>query len=88
METRKTHFEQIPVATVKKIAHEFLVSEMGNRVPDAEVSPAEGWREVAQRVQGEPDSGKILGLVQELIKKYDEEKTQKCRSSLPTNRVS
>jgi hypothetical protein len=77
METRKTHFEQIPVATVKKIAYEFPVSEIADHTPDVDVSNAERWREVALRVQGETDSEKLLELVQELIEKYDEEKTKK-----------
>ena len=91
METRKTHFEQIPVATVKKIAHEFPVSEIADRMPDVDVSTFEDWREVALRIQGETDSEKVLELAQELIEKYDEEKTQRCRSvrnaglSPPTN---
>jgi len=80
METRETHFEQIPVATVKKIAAEFSESEIGDRMPDGDVSTPEDWREVARRVQGEPDSGKMIELVQELIEKYDDEKTQRCRS--------
>jgi len=80
METRKTYFEQIPVATVKKIASEFSVSGIGDRMPDADVTTPEDWREVAQRVQGEADSGKMLELVEELIEKYDEEKTQRCHS--------
>ena len=80
MKTEKTHFEQIPVATVKKIAHEFPVSEIADRMPDVDVSTSENWREVALRIQGETDSEKVLDLAQELIEKYDEGKTQKCRS--------
>jgi hypothetical protein len=80
METRKTHFEQILVATVKKMAYEFPVSEIGDRMPDVNVSTSGDWHEVAQRVRGETDSEKVLELVQELIEKYDEEKTRKCRS--------
>ena len=80
MKTRKTHFEQIPVATVKNIAHEFPVSEIADRMPDVDVSTFEDWREVALRLQGETDSEKVVELAQELIEKYDEGKTQKCRS--------
>jgi hypothetical protein len=80
METRKAHFEQIPVATVKKIAYEFHGREIGDRMSNVDVSSAGDWREVAQRVGGETDSEKVLELVQELIEKYDEEKTRKCRS--------
>src|SRR6266853_565234 len=62
MKTEKTHFEQIPVATVKKIAHEFPVSEIADRMPDVDVSTSENWREVALRIQGETDSEKVLNL--------------------------
>ncbi len=93
METRKIHFEQILVATVKKMAYEFPVSEIGDRMPDVDVSTPRDWREVAERVQGETDSEKVMELVQELIEKCDEEKTRKCRSGRnaglsPTSRVS
>ena len=79
METPKTHFEQIPVATVKKIADEFSAGEIGDNVPEVDVSTPKDWREVAQKVQGETDSNKMLELIQELIEKYDEEKNQKSR---------
>jgi hypothetical protein len=80
METRKTHFDQVPVAMVKKIAHEFSASEIGDRISEVDVSTPGDWREVAQRVQGETDSDKMLKLIHELIEKYDEGKTQKSRS--------
>ena len=80
METRKTYFEQVPVATVRKIAYEFPASEIGDDMPDVDVSTPGDWREVAKKVAGEPDSGKMLDLVQELIEKYDEAKTEKSRS--------
>jgi hypothetical protein len=38
------------------------------------------WREIAQRIEKEDDSGKMIELVQQLIDKLDEEKLQK---SLP-----
>jgi len=60
METRKTHFEQIPVATVKKIAYEFPVSEIADRMPDVDVSTSEDWREVALRVKEKPTQKKCL----------------------------
>ncbi len=77
METRKTHFEQIPVSTAKKIAEEFSGNKTADRAPEAGVSPSEDWREIAKRVQAETDSGKMIELVQKLIEKYDETTTQK-----------
>jgi hypothetical protein len=72
METPITHFEQIPVATVKKIAHEFSAnSETGDPRRDGDISTPEDWRKVAQQVQAETDSNKLIDLVQELIEKLD-----------------
>jgi uncharacterized protein YaaR (DUF327 family) len=72
MQTQRTHFEKIPVATVKKIAHEFSAnSEREDYRHDSEPSACEDWRQVALRIQTETDSGKLIELVQELIEKYD-----------------
>jgi hypothetical protein len=80
METRRTHFEQIPVATVKKIAHEFSANrDREDHRHDSDTSSHEDWREVAQRVQAETDSKKLHELVQELIQKYDKETPPKER---------
>ena len=76
METRKTHFEQIPITTVKKIADEFSANKIGHHAPEAVSSHPESWREVAKRVQKETDSGKMIELVRKLITTYDEETTQ------------
>jgi hypothetical protein len=35
------------------------------------------WRELAQRIEKEDDSGKMMELVQQLIDKLDEEKLRK-----------
>jgi len=75
MERPITNFEQIPVATVKKIAHEFSAnSETGEHRRDGDLSTDEDWRRVAQRVQAETDSNKLIELVQELIEKIDQGK--------------
>jgi hypothetical protein len=73
----KTHFEQIPVETVRKIATEFpQANAVENDSPGAqtpEVTPDGGdWRELAQKVQEETDSTKMMGMVEELIAKLDE----------------
>ena len=87
METPKTHFEQISVETVKKIATEFPENNtVGNdsesiKAPSKITSPQEGWREVAQKVQIEQDPQKMLGLIQQLIATFDEEQVSK---RLPT----
>lgn len=41
------------------------------------LSTHEGWRDIAQRVQVETDSQKMVQLVQQLIEKLEEEKTAK-----------
>jgi hypothetical protein len=43
------------------------------------------WRELAQRIEKEDDSGKMIELVQQLIDKLDEEKLPKTlpRSAEP-----
>jgi hypothetical protein len=67
MEASKVHFEQIPVSVVKKIIE---------GQPE-ETTDGQDWRELAQRVQVETDSGKIIHLVDRLIKQIDEEKLGK-----------
>lgn len=37
----------------------------------------EDWRELVQRIQQENDTDKLVSLVQELIGKFDEEKSRK-----------
>jgi hypothetical protein len=82
MKTMKTHFEQIPVETVKKIAQEFPENAIENESTHIEKEP---WREVAQKVQEEKDPGRMIALVQELITKLDEEQIGK---GLPHSRTS
>jgi hypothetical protein len=89
MRTSKTHFEQIPVATVKKIAQNLprnnaietdgVDVEVRREIPAAE----EGWRQLAQRIQQEIDPNKMVGLVEQLIVTFDNEK---IRKSLPPTR--
>ena len=89
MRTSKTHFEQIPVATVKKIAQDLprnnaietdgVDVEVRRKIPAAE----EGWRQLARRIQQEIDPNKMVGLVEQLIVTFDNEK---IRKSLPPTR--
>ena len=83
MQASKTHFEQIPVETVKKIAKELPDNNaIGNDSAGVEAreeitSPQERWREVAQEVQQEKDPKRMIGLVQQLIAELDEEQLRK-----------
>ena len=82
MEKVKTYFEQIPVEIVKKIAREIPArNEIEDLGSGDGASFAEGWRGVAERVLAEPDPNKMIELVQELVKKYDEEKLPGNRST-------
>jgi hypothetical protein len=78
MRPAKTYFEQIPVEMVQKIATEFSQGEpMEKDSPGAQTrnqatTSGDDWRELAQKVQEEPDNTKMLGMVEELIAKLDE----------------
>ena len=84
MRAAKTHFEQIPVDTVMKIAKKLPQSNVvGNDSVNVETrdevsSPhEEGWREVAQQIQQEQDPKTVSLLVQKLLTELDEEKLRK-----------
>jgi RNA polymerase-binding transcription factor DksA len=78
MERPITNFEQIPVATVKKIAQEFsATSETGEPTQNGDISTVDDWQDVAQQVQNETDSNKLIELVQELIEKLDKASHEK-----------
>jgi hypothetical protein len=91
MQRSKTHFEQIPVEIVKRIAKEIpvnytiedrsagVIGETRTRLHRCD------WREVAQRVQKEQDPKKMIGLVDQLIESIDEEK---LRGRMPPARES
>jgi hypothetical protein len=63
-----TYFEQIPVETVKRIVEQ---------LPENGISTQEDWRELAERVQLEPDPNRMIDLVRQLITKLDEERLRK-----------
>lgn len=44
---------------------------------------AADWRELAQRIQHETDSKKMIELVQQLLDRYDEEKRTRQGNLLP-----
>jgi hypothetical protein len=60
-------YEQIPVAVVKKMLGE----------PPQEQGNGQDWRALAQLVQTETDSTKMIDLVQQMIEKFDEEEDRK-----------
>jgi hypothetical protein len=81
MKAPATHFEQIPVETVKKIAHELpAVAEIDDVTTETkdEITPQpKRWREMAEKVQVEHDPQKMMKLVEELIIALDEEELRK-----------
>jgi len=95
MQTSKTYFEQIPVETVKKIANVDVPSEetkteetktkevpVGGKTVDGKTDDKtidSNWRTLAEKVQRESDPAKMIGLVQNLIAKLDEEGIEKGR---------
>ena len=97
MRPPKTHFEQIPVETVLKIATEMPqnnAAEKDHREPETgQATPGQAtpttpgrvtsggddWRELAQKVQEETDTKKMMGMVEELIAKLDEADLRKRR---------
>ncbi|MBI3476552.1 MAG: hypothetical protein HY010_12535 [Acidobacteria bacterium] len=94
MSEPKTHFEQIPVEVVKKIAAILPAKELPNDdatgddtaeiETEGKVTAAdERWREVAQKVQHEADPQKMIGLVQELIATFDNENKRLAHRQYP-----
>ena len=83
MQKSKTHFEQIPVETVKRIArglpqnHPIEPDSVGVETRPEVTAAAQDWRQLAQRVQLEPDPKKMIGLVEQLIVTFDKEKARK-----------
>jgi hypothetical protein len=77
MRAAKTHFEQIPVETVKKIAKEF-------RVLDVITPPQERWRLVAEQVQQEQDPKRLTELVEQLLEEFDGKDLRKGSGSVGT----
>jgi len=79
MAASKTSFEQIPIATVKRIAKEFpgenAIGSTGDNteMPDEVRSSSESWLEVAEKVQRERDPRRMTELVEQLIATLDQE---------------
>ena len=71
MPSVKIHFEQIPVAVVKKIVE---------GLPPEERESEKTWRDLAREVQKETDANKMIPLVERLIEKFGEEKLRKSRA--------
>jgi hypothetical protein len=90
MRTSKTYFEQIAVETVKKIAtalpenNAIESDSVGNETQHEVTATQEDWRQVAQRVQREQDPNRMIGLIEQLIARFDEEQARKSRSPRDT----
>ena len=78
----KTHFEQIPVETIKRIATE-LPETSAVQAQDEITPPQEGWREVARQVVQEKDPEKLIELAQQLLAEFDK-RYRKGSSSVGT----
>jgi hypothetical protein len=83
MRASKTHFEQIPVETVKKIAKEFREISAVQAL-DQMTPPQERWRQVAERVQQEQDPRRLTELVEQLLEEFDETDLRKGSGSVGT----
>jgi hypothetical protein len=70
MRASRTHFEQIPVETVKRIAKE-LPETRGVQALDEILPPQENWRELAKQVQEEQDPKRMTELVTQLLAEFD-----------------
>ena len=73
----KTHFEQIPVETVRRIAQPFSddgeVGANGTRLEP----PVQDWRELAQLILKETDHDKMMEMLKLMMEKFEEEKHRK-----------
>lgn len=85
MRAAKTHFDQIPVETVKKITTELAQtdgipnSRISDEMQDEITSSPQRWRQVAQQVQQERDPTKMIELVQHLLTEFDQAQLIKQR---------
>jgi hypothetical protein len=80
MRASKTHFAQIPVETVKKIAKEFHAASE-DQVPH---DPQERWRLVAEQVQQERDPKRLTELVEQLLEEFEGKDLRKGSGSVRT----
>lgn len=71
MQSGKTHFEQIPVETVKQIAQllprEAERMDIDKAKPDEKESGEGQRRRLAQQIQNEHDPRRMMALVEELL---------------------
>lgn len=81
MRASKTHFEQIPVETVKKIAKELPDTSAGQA--QDEITPLqEHWKEVAKQVQQEHDPKRMTELVTQLLAEFDKRSLRRKETGL------
>ena len=81
----KTYFEQISVEAVKKLVPAPAIARGVETVsldaPDQGGPAEEGWRELAERVQAESNPDVMVGLIQQLTAKLDEERMRRPERS-------
>jgi hypothetical protein len=63
--------QELPAAT--------LPTQEPTDQPEDRAASGKGWRELAMRIQNEPDPSVMIELVQELIAKLDSEKSRRQR---------
>jgi hypothetical protein len=82
VEDTDTYYEQVPVAQVKKIVELLPGAKRDEKHTVASIQSSvnlpsrEAWQELAKLAQQETDPKKMIDLVQQLIEKYDQEKTR------------
>ncbi|HSZ61474.1 MAG TPA: hypothetical protein VK828_06735 [Terriglobales bacterium] len=70
-ESEETMLQQNDTAKVNVVQEIILLPGEDSTSPSA--NRAEDWRDLARQIQAEPDSTKLVDLVQQLIAKFDEQ---------------
>jgi hypothetical protein len=85
MEMHRMHYEQVSVASVKKMMDHIPHRENAPTADSIDLLAATGnWRQLAEHAQTETDSQKLIEIVRLLIARYDEEKNPPV--DVPTHR--
>jgi hypothetical protein len=84
MEMHRMHYEQVSVASVKKMMDHIPHRENAPTADSIDLLAEHDWRQLAERAQTETDSQKLIEIVRLLIARYDEEKNPPV--DLPTHR--
>jgi hypothetical protein len=84
MEMHRMHYEQVSVASVKKMMDHIPHQENAPTADSIDLLAERDWRQLAERAQTETDSQKLIEIVRLLIARYDEEKNPPV--DVPTHR--